>query len=252
MDHENQNIPVEQVPSPEEHVPVEVQDHLFTPANVMTVSRPIIAAKAAEMLINGKRGVTPVVLAAGATDAEGNVARAVDKWSVARTGQKNGYGTTEAGKSGDPIADTLAFLEIAAAALKSPRTSALGKVAVGIVLGQESLKSTWAVRANKAHQDKYDGEKLVLDVTRTGKNATSAKFAALTGAVMTHDLEPGKARTAAGIAAVGSAITGAVLGEKARRGYNKKDLAEKGIVVNMVPKMLRRKKATPHSTKIAA
>jgi phosphatidylglycerophosphate synthase len=232
-----------------EPIPTEVQDHILNIPNAMTASRAFaLGPLGAKMLISGERGVTPIVAAMAASDAEGKVARAIDKRSIESTGKKNGYGTTELGKSIDPVADTVGFLEIAAAALKSPRTSALGKVAVGIVLAQESVKSGWAVRADKAHRkatvspEVPRGEKLVLDVTKTGKRATGAKFAALSGAVLTHDLEPGKARTAAGVGAVASAVAGAVLGERARYGYNE-NLKSKGIDTRINPLRRRSHKA---------
>jgi phosphatidylglycerophosphate synthase len=255
MRSEELTTPTEQFPLPDE-VTHENVEHIATPANAMTLARPILGGIAAKMLATGERGrygVLPWVIGMAASDAEGNVGRLVDKWSIAKTGQKNGYGTTELGKALDPVADTIGFLEIAGATLASPLASRLGKWAVGIVLTQESTKAVWAVQANSAHKAKHDGEKLTLDVTRTGKIATGAKFAALASAVLTHDLEPGLGRTAAGIAALGSAVVGVMLGEKARRGYNK-DLHEKGVVVSMVPRFLsrRRRRDSSASTKMAA
>ncbi len=197
----------------QEIVPTGPVEHLLTPANIMTASRPLIAGYIAYKLLNEEVGVTPLMVAMAASDAEGNVARAIDRFIP-----DSGYGCTEIGKSLDPIADTAAFMEVAAAALKAPRVSKLGKAAVGIVLMTEAVKTGWAVSADSRYRRKT-GEKLVIAPTKTGKLATAEKFVALTAAVATHDLEPGPRRTAAGIVALGAALLGAFHGENARRGY---------------------------------
>lgn len=194
-------------PSPDER--------FLTPATVMTLSRPLMAAKLSQNLIAGKGTVTHWMLAVGASDGEGYVARYMDKHHP-----EFRMGSTEIGKALDPIADTAAFLEISVAALKAPRVSKLGKIAVGIVLAGESVKTAWATWANIKHR-RTTGEQLVIKPSRQGKIATAEKFAALTAAVATHDLKPGRKRTMLGILAVGTAIDGVIRGEKARREYNK-------------------------------
>jgi phosphatidylglycerophosphate synthase len=234
-----------------EQTPVEVQDHIANIPIAMTGARVVLGGMAAVKLIRGERGASALVGLMAASDMDGRVARFIDKLSIEKTGQRNGYGTTELGKVADPIADTISFLEVAPAILASPRASFLGKAAVGITLAGETFKGTWALRANHAHQAMY-GEKLTVDVSDTGKEGAAARFAAVFGAALTHDLEPGKARTAAGFAALGAAITGAILGEKARRGYGKELREEKGIVVNMIPAFLRRRGRKSGTTEMAA
>lgn len=182
----------------------------------MTAARPIMAAEVGRRLIKGETGVTPLMMGMALTDMEGKPAGWIDAVAPG-----SGYGRTELGKSADPIADSIAFAEVAGATLASPRASYMGKIAVGIVGGAEGIKAVWAAKANSRHK-KETGKQLVLKPTMTGKVATSLKFAALTSAVRTHDLEPGPRRTAHGVAAVASATAGALLGEKARRSYKRK------------------------------
>lgn len=190
-------------------------EHFWTPATAGTLSRPLMALEVARRLVTGEGRVTPLMVAVGISDGEGFVARFMDKHFPELE-----RGSTEIGKALDPIADTAAFLEISVAALKAPRVSKLGKTAVGIVLAGESVKTVWATWANIKHR-RATGEQLVIKPSRAGKIATAEKFAALTAAVATHDLEPGRKRTMLGIVAVGAAIDGVVRGEKARRSYNK-------------------------------
>ena len=114
-----------------EYEPVfDTADHFFNPANTMSLSRPIIGAIAANKLVNGETGVTALVALMALTDAEGKVARAIDKRSIKRTGQTNGYGVTKIGKTLDPIADSLGFVEVAVGAIGSKRISWMGRTAV--------------------------------------------------------------------------------------------------------------------------
>ena len=190
-------------------------EHFWTPATAITLSRPLAALKIARRLVTGEDKVMPLMATVAALDGvDGLVARYMDKYFP-----ELGLGSTETGKALDPIADTAAFLEISAAALKAPRVSKLGKAAVGIVIAGESVKTMWATWANIRHR-RATGEQLVIKPSRAGKIATAEKFAALTAAVATHDLEPGRKRTMLGIAAVGAAIDGVLRGEKARRGYD--------------------------------
>lgn len=191
-------------------------EHLITPANMMTAARPILAAEVGRRLVTGRPNATRLMMGMALTDMEGKMAGTVDAVAPG-----SGYGRTELGKSADPIADSLAFAEVAAGTLASPRASFLGKVAVGIVGGTEGVKAVWAGKANAKHK-RETGEQLVLKPSLTGKAATALKFAALTSAVRTHDLEHGPRRTAYGVAALASATAGAILGEKARRSYKRK------------------------------
>jgi hypothetical protein len=188
-------------------------NHFLTPATVMTISRPLIGFEIGRRLITGEENVTPLMMAVGASDGEGFVARYIDKHFP-----ESGRGSTELGKALDPIADTIALLEIAGAALKAPRVSKLGKAAVGTILASESIKTIWAAYANSKHI-LSTGNQLVITPSRDGKAATASKFVALTAAVATHDCEPGTQRTTLGWLAIGMALSGIFLGEKARRGY---------------------------------
>lgn len=175
-----------------------------------------MGAEVGRKLFKGETNVTPLMMKMALTDMEGKLAGAVD--AVA---PNSGYGRTERGKALDPIADSIAFAEVAGGVLGSPRASRLGKTAVGLVAATEGVKAGWAVKANATHK-KETGEQLVLQPSLTGKTATALKFAALTAAVRTHDLKPGPHRTAYGIASLATASAGSVLGEKARRGYKRK------------------------------
>lgn len=182
----------------------------------MTAARPVMAAEVGRRLVKGETNATPLMMGMALTDMEGKVAGTVEAIAPG-----SGYGRTELGKSVDPIADSMAFAEIAGATLASPRASHLGKIAVAIVAATEGVKAVWAGKANAKHK-RETGKQLVLKPTMTGKVATSLKFAALTSAVRTHDLELGPRRTAYGVAAVATAAAGAALGEKARHSYKRK------------------------------
>jgi hypothetical protein len=188
-------------------------EHLLTPANLMTAARLGMATMAGWKLAKGEGVSLPFVMAAAATDFESKPADLIDKIKPG-----SGYGRTELGKAADPIVDSIAFVEIGLGALASPRISHLGKASVGIVLVSESIKSVWAGRENLKHR-KETGKQLVITPTMTGKVATTLKAAASINAIRTNELKPGAKRNAHGVAAVVSAVTGALLGEKARRGY---------------------------------
>ena len=188
-------------------------EHLITPANLLTAARPVMALEVAHRIATGRRHTTALMLATVATDAEGTVARLVEK-----AAPNSGYGLTELGAAIDPIADSMAFMEIAAGALVGRRVSLLGKLGVGLVVATEGVKAKWAVKANAKHKAET-GERLVIKPSGLGKAATDFKFAALFSAVRTHELEPGTERTVWGIASLATAAVGTVLGEKARRSY---------------------------------
>ena len=190
------------------------REHIVTPANLLTLSRPLIGAEVGRRLLAGETDVTPLVLVMAATDAEGFIARLMDKHLPQLE-----RGSTHNGQIWDPIADTVAFLEVSSAALKAPYVSKPAKLAVGIMLASEAVKATWATISNVKHRLKT-GQQLDIRPGMLGKTATGFKFTAVALAVATNDLEPCQARRQLGIAAIGAALSGAVLGEKARRGYS--------------------------------
>lgn len=188
-------------------------DKLVTPANAMTASRPILAIKAAKMLLDGDRGVGSVVAIMAATDMEGSVARVIDKrWP------DSGLGTSTKGAKADKYADAISLITVAGAAMLAPRVSIPGKLAVGTILAQEGYKTIWAgVRA--AQYARETGELLEIPVNLEGKEAMSEKFVALESAVLTGDTDSPLLRISLGIAALSFAGIGAWRGEKVRRGY---------------------------------
>ncbi|MDB5175648.1 MAG: hypothetical protein JWM81_506 [Candidatus Saccharibacteria bacterium] len=168
--------------TPEQVQPIE---HTFTPANIATGLRPILAAEVARRLIVGETGATKVMALVMISDKEGDLARGVDKLKegdpdapftklLNKILPGPGWGVTEKGKVGDPVADSLAMAEISAGALKGPRVSFLGKLAVGIVLGAETVKTGWFARASKKHKE-ATGEQLVLPVSSAGKKIYRAQ-----------------------------------------------------------------------------
>lgn len=193
-------------------------DRFITPANAMTVSRPILAIKAAKMLIDGDKGVGPVVAIMAATDMEGSVARAIDnKWPASK------MGTSTKGAKADKYADAMALVTVAGAAILAPRVSVPGKLAVGTILAQEGYKTIWAgVRA--AQHARETGELLEIPVSLEGKEAMAEKFVALESAVLTGDTDNPFLRTSLGIAALAFAGVGSWRGEQVRRAYEQEFL----------------------------
>ncbi|HSX23791.1 MAG TPA: hypothetical protein VLE74_01695 [Candidatus Saccharimonadales bacterium] len=197
-----------------------VSEKLITPANVMTAARPVLAAKAAHMLVRGERYVTPWVIATGLSDAEGNIARLIDKlfpeW---------GRGVTRGGAQADPIADTAAVLEIAGAAMFAPRVSKLAKTALLITFGAEAVKTGWSLNAARIYKqatvsnEHPGGQLLNIPVDPIGKESMLEKLETVVFAAATNDFEPGPFRTGLGLTALGHSVAGAYHGEKARAGY---------------------------------
>lgn len=197
---------------------VDPEGRLINPANVLSASRPLLAARAAQMLIQGKRGVTPVVVAMAATDWEGNVARALDKYFPDLH-----IGTSEIGPEADQYADAAALLTVSLGALLAPRVSLAGKSAVGMVLGQEGMKLAWALRKSTDYAAATNGDRLVVPSSVVGKYAMAEKLIAVSLAVATNDVDPGGFRTALGTGAVTFAALGSARGAYAihgRGGYN--------------------------------
>ena len=211
------------------------KDKPFTPADALTVSRPLLAIKAARMLLRGEGGVTPVVAVMAATDKEGWLARFIeDRWP------ESGLGITEHGETADTVGDAAAMAIITPALLLAPRVSVPAKIATATVLGQEGTKAVWALVRNNQYMDgvqqleRHYQEQLALrniaeipelpkrlqvPVTAEGKEAMAEKFTGIGFAALTNDLSPGFARHAAGAAALAFATAGSVRGEQARQDY---------------------------------
>ncbi len=188
-------------------------DKPFTPADVLTVSRPVLAATAGYMLLHGKRPASVVAAAAAATDMEGVLARAIEKrWPG------SGWGITEHGAEWDTYADATALLIIGACALKGPRVSLMGKAAIFEIIGQEGSKAGWAMYQNARYQQAEEG-RLYLPPSLQGKEAMAEKLVGAVFAVATNDFDDLRMRTGLGVAALGFATTGAIRGELARRSY---------------------------------
>ncbi len=195
-------------------------DRLFTPANGMTAARPILAAEIGKKLIKGERFVTPWMIALSASDAEGNVARFIDKhWP------ESGLGSSNLGADADPVADTLAMLIVSGAALRAPRVSMAGKIAVAGILAQEGKKTQWAISSDREHRrltttdENPKGQKLNVPVENAGKEATLEKLIAITAAVATNDTDNSVLRAGLGVSALGFAAAGSIRGEHVRQRY---------------------------------
>ncbi len=186
---------------------------LVTPANALTASRPVLAGHAARMLVRGERYVTPWIITAAATDMEGIVARAMDKYFPAMD-----RGTTKIGIAGDKHADVLAMLILSGAALRAPRVSAAGKLAVATVLGQEGVKIVWALSSGWRYRRETG---MLLDVPPSvdGKEATAEKLTAVCAAAATNDTDSWTLRRGLDAVALGFAGVGTLRGEKARQDY---------------------------------
>lgn len=188
-------------------------DKPFTPADVMTVGRPVLAAIAARKLLNGEKAVFPWVAAMGFSDMEGKPARLIDKiWP------DSGWGTTEHGAEWDPIADTAALLIVSAAALRAPRLTLGAKAATLTVVGQEGFKAGWALLENKRHLE-TTGSHLKLPSSKAGKEAMAEKLSAIGLAIATGDTDNPYVRAGLTAGALYFAASGVRRGEQARRAY---------------------------------
>lgn len=198
----------------------EPSSRIITSPTLMSASRPVIAVQAGRKLIRGEKGVSPLVAVMAATDAEGNLARLLDKLFP-----DLGIGVSEIGKDVDHGADAAAIMIVAGAALKAPRVSKTGKAAIGLVLGQEVSKTVWFAekqmeyRELTAGDEHPQGEMLTFDIGNDGKEAMIEKFMAVLLATATNDVDSPIARHTLGLAAMGHAVAGAARGEGARRDY---------------------------------
>lgn len=186
-------------------IPSANPEHLLTPATVISLSRPLAAEKVAHMVSNGERGTWPYLAYVPASDAEGKVARLIDKHFPG-----SGWGTTKAGTEIDWAMDSAAFMVMAQGVMRGPLVSRRAKAAVGLVLGSEMHKAAAILPISIAYK-KASGERLKVPVDMVGKFATAAKFAALSLAVVTHELDPGKTRNEIGNLSLGLAAGGLVL-----------------------------------------
>ena len=188
----------------------------ITPANAMTLSRPVLAGIAANMLISGEVGVTPWVIGMGLSDAEGNVARAIDKYFP-----NSHRGSSSKGARWDPIADSASLLTVCAAGLFAPRIPVTGKIAIASVLGHEGVKAVWAARENIMVMN-ATGQQLEIPPTLKGKESMAEKFTAVTLAVIANDIDHEQTKQIIGLGALAFAVTGSIRGELQRRIYSKK------------------------------
>lgn len=194
--------------------PGKLSDRLLTPANGMTASRPLLAVKASKMLIAGDRPVMPWLFFMGASDAEGNMARFIDKIAP-----NSGLGSSTKGAELDPIADTAAILIVSSAALFAPRMPRMGKAAIATALGHEGFKAAWAIRKNNAYEE-VAGERLRIRPTVEGKESMFEKFSAVGMAVLASDFDNEYARNALASGALAMAAAGTNRGESQRRIYD--------------------------------
>lgn len=191
-------------------------DRILTIPTAVTALRPYIAAKKiAPMLRQGEVGVTPWMGLMMMTDAEGSVARLIDKYWP-----DSGLGSSSLGAKLDPPADTLAMLRVAGAALQSDRISTRAKVAVTTVLGSEGHKTLWAARNNYRHIMET-GQQLSFKPSFLGKTATAHKLAALTLAICSHDMEESEQKKRMTTGALVLALGGTAAGEIALYRYNR-------------------------------
>jgi hypothetical protein len=187
---------------------------LTIPTVGMTFPRPFLASKCAEMLIRGKGPVTPLVALTFATDMEGTPGRIIDKLLP-----DSGLGTSEFGAKADIVADTVALLEIGGAALFAPRMPITGKLAVGITLGHESLKSVWGLRKNHEYRNAGSKENLYIKPTIEGKCSMAEKMVAVGLAVLASDFNKQKYRQPIAATALAFAVIGTARGEEQRQEY---------------------------------
>ncbi len=188
-------------------------DKSFTPADTLTVARPFLAIKAAEMLLNGKKGAFWMAAGMAATDMEGKVALVADLILPGR-----GWGATAHGAAWDTYADTSALLILGPAVLKAPRVTRGAKIATAAVLAQEARKAAWAINQNNEYQQTA-GERLTLPSSKEGKEAMAEKLSAVALAVATNETDSPVNRSLLTGAALYFAGVGSWRGEQARRAY---------------------------------
>ena len=93
--------------------------------------------------------------------------------------------------------------------LKSNRTHDLAKTATRLVIGSELAKASWSISANIKHFI-HDSNPYIISPESDGKIATAKKFGVIALATATHDMEPGRQRSAIAWTALGLAISATV------------------------------------------
>lgn len=199
------------------------QGRIFTiPTVLMTLPRPVLALKTAEMLRNGARPVTPMVALTFATDMEGAPGRFIDKLLP-----NSKLGTSSFGAKSDIIADTAALLIIGGAALTSPRMPVVSKAAVATTLGHEGFKSIWGLNKNRQWRDAGGDGNLYIKPSLNGKCSMAEKMTALGLAVLSSDFDDQRLRQPIAAAALAFSAIGTARGEHERRDYE-------GVASNMI------------------
>ncbi len=199
----------------------EKKDRLITPANIMTLSRPALALLVDKMLLAGEKPITPIIALMALSDMDGKVARFFDK-----NFPELNIGTTKIGAMGDQISDTLSILIVSSAASFAPRVSPMSKVAILSILGQEGIKSIWALKSShnytKLRKSTHNssGDKLVLPTSKRGKKAMAEKLISLVCAIATNDTDNEFVKRGLELTSLSLAGMGIYHGEKAREEYN--------------------------------
>jgi hypothetical protein len=210
-------------------------DRPVTVADLFSYSRIPLALLASKMLLEGKRPVTPVVVAMAVTDfLDGFSAREIDKrWPDSR------LGGSAHGMPLDTYMDTAGVGIVLGATLRAPRVSFAGKLAAGSILGVETKKSIWAVKSKHEydnavkehsgalamlHMDDDDFEmpdfsKFGIPASAEGKAAMAEKLFGTVIATATNDVDGFWKRRALDAGALAFAGLGSVRGEKARQEY---------------------------------
>ncbi|MFZ1248751.1 MAG: hypothetical protein WAQ24_00315 [Candidatus Saccharimonadales bacterium] len=208
---------------------------IVSPATMLTVARPIIGGRVMYDLIKGNPGVTKKTIIGAATDMEGVPARGIDKFVSFLTKQGvavpewlQGRGATEAGQQLDPPADTAFAAEVTTGVIFGKNTSPSAKLAAMIIAAKEGRKTAWYASKSKAYGDALserglEREKLIVPVSKAGKEGMTEALVGMVLAVTTSDLKDKKVpalRTIAGILAVGHAVVAFARGELVTRHYD--------------------------------
>lgn len=186
---------------------------IVTVANGLSLLRPLIAGYIARNIASQKGKVRPLAAAMIATDAEGMVARKIDRHFT-----NSGRGATVYGTRMDVMADTGALLITAGALLVSPRTDVLSRCAIGLIGAQEAYKSIWATNLDRRYKKAFDGKHPPVAPTQMGKESMLEKLLAVSCALNAHETT-GRKRTLYGISAMVFGVLGVMHAEGARRDY---------------------------------
>ncbi len=201
---------------------VEPSDRKITIPTLYGATRVPLAAGAAHLIMKGEKGATALVFAMGLSDAEGMVARKIDKHFP-----ESGLGSSTFGEKLDPVFDGLAGVMLGAALLKGPNISKTAKMAVRVTLGKEGLKAARYLAMDHEYRDALNHRQLELkhfkeNVVHVGKEATLEEFFALGLATATGETENRKARAALGGLAMAHAVASTWHGEQAGFEYEKR------------------------------